>query len=239
MIYLFVQTFLISRILDPIRPSGLTSALTYMYTACALFVLACVTLCVGQKNYNPLPPQVAFISKGKFTGTFRTGLGTLVTSGSIDYLAGATEYEHRTVILEFGLETTDTWEVETSAQIDTWEVADVVPDTCLHQTFSESDGTYPQCTAWTVNGLGVYFQNCTIFFDAVSVADLSVAVVLNAQNQLVSYNDQIKILGQFVEGETVTMNEQGNSPPSPSDFGRPSLCDQAKPAKKPIIAQNY
>jgi len=189
--------------------------------------VASICLCSAQKNYNPLPPQVAFISNGKFTGTLRTQFGTFVTKGTIDYLAAAnpgdTEYEQREVVLEFGLETTSTWEVETKDQIDTYEMTDLA-DTCLHQTFTETDGTYPQCTAWTQNRNGAYLQNCTIYYSSVDVADLSVAVVLSAKNQLVSYNDQIILFGQFVEGETVTMTEQGSVAPVPSDFPIPPEC---------------
>jgi len=198
-----------------------------MYAALALLLLA--TVCSAQKNYNPLPPQVQFISDGKFVGTLRTQVGSLPTRGSIVYLAGKndgdTEYEKREVILEFGLEQTNTWEVETPEKIDTWEVASIDPETCFHQTFSEGDGSYPDCTPWLVDSRGVFFQNCTIHWDIVDVADLSVAVVLSPTNQLVEYHDQIFLLGQFVEGETVRMASQGTAPPSPSDFARPSVCE--------------
>jgi len=193
-----------------------------------LLVLA-VAICCAQKNYNPLPPQVAFISSGQLVGTIRTNIGSLPTKGSISYLAavnpGDTEYEKREVIIEFGLEQTNTWEVETNSQIDTWEITNIDPTTCFHQTFDEASGTYPQCTAWTKTPGGQYLQNCTISLDSIQLADLSVAVVLSDKNQLVSYNDQIMAFGQFVEGETVTMTQQGSTPPSPSDFTRPSACD--------------
>jgi len=198
-----------------------------MYTFALIVVL--IAICSAQKNYNPLPPEVAFISGGKFTGSLRTPVGSLLTKGSIDYLAAAkpgdTEYEKREVVLEFGLETTKTWEVETTHQIDTWEISDLFPDNCLHQTFDEESGMYPECNAWTRNAFGAYVQNCTIYWGPADLADLSIAVVLSSNNQLVTYNDQIVLIGQFVESESVTMTEQGSTPPTPSDFIRPSVCN--------------
>jgi len=194
-------------------------------------ILLVAQICVAQRNYNPLPPQVRFVSNAQFTGALRTPLGTFPTTGSMSYLAasspGGTEYEKREIVVEFGLEQTNTWEVETQQQIDLWEITSLIPDTCLHQTYGDNDGTYPDCTPWSQNPQGAWIQNCTISI-GIRLADLSVAVVLSPSNLLQSYNDQIFLLGNFFEGETVTVHSQGTTAPMPADFTRPSICDSVK-----------
>jgi len=200
-------------------------------------ILLVAQICVAQNNYNPLPPQVKFVSNAQFSGTLRTPLGSFPTTGTLSYLSaaqtGGTEYEKREVIVEFGLEQTNTWEVETQAQIDTWEISSLIPDVCFHQTFDQGSGTYPECTPWTQNSQGAYIQNCSIAY-GIRLADLSVAVLLNSASQLHTYHDQIFLLGNFVEGETVLVGMQGSSPLEPPAFNRPSSCDgdTLKPKKQ-------
>ena len=45
----------------------------------------------------PLPPQVAFISNGKYTGTLQIQGMTLPITGTLAYLTGFTEYLHISV----------------------------------------------------------------------------------------------------------------------------------------------
>jgi len=208
-----------------------------MYSACIVaLILITLNAYSAQKNYNPLPPQVAFISNGRFRGTIRSQFGELQTRGHIAYLAGKTpadfEYERRELQVDLIggiIEITNTWEVETPSKIDTWEITSVLPDDCFLQTFAGEQ--FPTCDPWVRTSEGLYLQNCTIFLDGIDLAHLSIAVVLSASNQLVSYTDSITLVGEFIESETLYMESQGSVPPTVVDFTRPSICNSAE---KPI-----
>jgi hypothetical protein len=193
----------------------------------------------AQQNFNPLPPQVAFISNGKYTGTLRiqgVNAPPLQFTGSIAYLTGDIEYEHISVDptaaqLPTGvpLITSDTWLVETATAINEWEIVSTFPNICRTEVLS------PQCNAWSRTPRGIYVQTCTVTEQGKQTT-LEKAVQLSTDNKLVQYSETATIdlnlgalgLVPLVEsGITITMTSQGTTPPVPSDFNRPSICPAA------------
>jgi len=97
-----------------------------------------VTLALGfgaapawaQQNFNPLPPQVRFISNGKFTGTLQTRRlpHPLPITGTIAYLTGDIEYEKISVDTPRDIPiTSNTWLKQTSTDINEWETVSTFP----------------------------------------------------------------------------------------------------------------
>jgi hypothetical protein len=199
----------------------------------------------AQKNFNPLPPQVAFISNGKFTGTLNQGNGPLPITGTIAYLTGQIQYEKISVVPEGTQIISNSWLVETQQSINQWAIVSTSPNTCRQEVLSGA--SYPQCNAWGRTPRGLYVQKCTVTAQG-NKTTFEKAVQLSSDNKLVQYSEyaivedengnsqgnliQLKdvLTGDVIfvtQALTVTMTSQGTQPPVPSDFNRPSICPPA------------
>jgi hypothetical protein len=110
-----------------------------------------------------------------------------------------------------------------------------------------SGGSYPQCDKWSRTPRGEYLQTCTVTTQG-NKTTLKKSVTLNAINQLVQMRVGAVITGQNSQGDSpsnltpvnlgaygvdfpvtsailITMASQGNTPPVPSDFNRPDICN--------------
>ena len=209
---------------------------TLVGTLCGACIVTLVALCFSaaparaQQNYNPLPPQVAFISNGKFTGTLQIqGNGPFPIKGSIAYLTGDIEYLRISVVTETGQQlTSDSWEVETTTVINEWEVpVSTFPTTCLNEVLTGA--SYPQCTPWTPTNvkMHIYSQECTVTAQG-NKTTLKSSAQLSSDNKLVKLQLNANSTGDNSQGTdflTITMTSQGTTPPVPSDFNRPNICN--------------
>jgi hypothetical protein len=216
-------------------------------TLCGACIVTLVALGFGtaparaQQNFNPLPPQVKFISNGKFTGTLKTQGNTLPLIGKIAYLTGDIAYLKIEVDPTGAqLITSDTWLVETNQSINEWEIVSTSPNTCRQEVLS------PRCTAWARTPRGLYFQKCTVTAQG-NKTSLQNVVTLTPDNKLVQMsqsatvededgntqgtfpvNDPLSLTGGVIfvtDILTITMTEQGTTPPVPADFNRPDICN--------------
>jgi hypothetical protein len=169
-------------------------------TLCGACIVTLVALGFGaaparaQQNFNPLPPQVAFINNGKYTGTLLIEGKTLPITGTLAFLAGVTEYLHISVDTEGQLITSDTWEIlSPTPVINEWEIVSTDPTTCRKEVLSGA--SFPQCTAWSRNARGVYYQKCTVTAQG-NKATSDTAVVLSSDNKLVSLREDTTITGE-------------------------------------------
>jgi hypothetical protein len=196
------------------------------------------------------PPEVTFIADGKYTGTLVIDGKTMPITGSIAYLvSGPTRYLHISVDTEGQLITSDTWLVQTATAINQWEIVSTDPTTCRKEVLSEK--SYPQCSTfvgggWPRTQRGVYVLQCpkpaTVQGNKVTLQSIA---TLSPTNQLVSMQQDITITGQNGDSPSnltpvftgplgtvlvtssilITMTEQGTTPPIPSDFNRPDICN--------------
>jgi hypothetical protein len=215
-------------------------------TLCGACIVTLVALCLSaaparaQANFNPLPPQVAFISVGKFSATLKTKGNSLPLTGSIAYLTGDIAYEKISVDPTGAqLITSDTWLVLTSQSINEWEIVSTFPNTCRQEVLS------PKCTGWARTPRGIYVQKCTVTAQG-NKTTLNFAVQLSSNNKLVQMSETSTIEDEngntqgnlipvkdvltgdviFVTNSLVlTMTSQGTTPPVPSDFNRPDICN--------------
>jgi hypothetical protein len=177
----------------------------------------------AQQNFSPLPPQVGFISNGKYTGTLQIQGLTLPITGTLAYLAGGTEYLHISVNTE-GMITSDTWQETVPTVINEWEILSIFPTTCVKEVLSGT--SFPQCTAWSRNTQGMYSQECTVTAQG-NKATLDRLATLSGDNKLVNLQENATININEIDvtaSINITMTEQGTTPPTPSDFNRPGIC---------------
>ena len=177
---------------------------------------------LAQGIIPPLPPQVKFISNGKFTGTINVQGITLPFTGSVAYLTGDTAYSKQEIVFNVGGQqiTRDSWVVNTPGVIQVWDIVSTDPTTCRTEVLS--GGSYPQCTAWSRTPRGIYVSDCTVTVQPIK-ATFDFAVLLSADNKLVQISETTPITG-LTDGITITITSQGTTPPIPSDFNRPSIC---------------
>jgi len=183
----------------------------------------------------PFPPQVRFISNGKYKGTLQTQGMTLPITGTLEYLAGDTDYLHVSVDTREQQITSDSWVTSTATVIPTvineWETVSTDPTTCRKEVLSGD--SYPECTAWNRTPSNTYSLECTVTVQG-NKATLDFLAVLSADNQLVQLKENATIW--FVDDKlwkwaavkdsvTIIMTEQGTTPPAPSDFDLPSICN--------------
>ena len=179
----------------------------------------------------PFPPQVTFISNGKYTGTLQTHGVTQPITGTLQYLSGDTQY----IKLQVSFDnpgghqiTRDSWVISTPnvtpAAITECDIASTDPTTCRKDVLSGD--SYPQCTAWSRTPRGLYISECTVTVLG-DQATFDFTVQLSADNQLVQLKENITI-GSKTDTINITMTSQGTTPPVPSDFNRPSICDQGE-----------
>ncbi|HKE24994.1 MAG TPA: hypothetical protein VKB88_21685 [Bryobacteraceae bacterium] len=172
---------------------------------------------------TPFPPQVQFISNGKYTGTLQTHGMTMPITGTLDYLSGATQYTKLQVSFDNpgGKEITrDSWVIITPADITECDIVSTDPTTCRKEVLSGD--SYPQCTGWSVTPRGVWISECTVTALG-DQATFDFSAVLSTDNKLVQLKENITI-GGMTDSIAITMTEQGTTPPLPSDFNRPSIC---------------
>jgi hypothetical protein len=204
-------------------------------TLCGACIVTLVALGFGAaparaQTFTPLPPQVAFISNGKYTGTLQIQGKTLPITGTLAYLTGATEYLHISVDTEGQQITSNSWLTVIPTVINEWEIVSTFPTTCRKEVLSGD--SYPQCTAWNRTPRGLYSLECTVTAQG-NKATLDILAQLNNSNQLVQLQENIKGENDNSQGNesdmtdsiTITMTEQGTTPPVLSDFNRPSICN--------------
>jgi hypothetical protein len=185
----------------------------------------CGAAALAQNILLPLPPQVTFISNGKYTGTFQTQGMTLPIKGSLAYLTGDTQYIKLQVLFDTGGQqiTRDSFVKATSTAINEWEIVSTDPKTCRKEVLSGP--SYPQCTAWSRTPRGLYISEC-IVTEQGNQATLDFSVQLSTDNKLVQMRQNTTIDG-MTDSLTVIMASQGTTPPIPSDFDPPSICSAA------------
>jgi len=117
----------------------------------------------------------------------------------------------------------DTWEVLTSDQIDSWEVTSIDPTTCQKQTLSKKDGDFPACGAWKQSS-GTWVMECTVSVSGVE-AVVDIASNLNSMNQLMQLQENTTVSGSLLTAETIKITSQQSTPPPDSDFNLPAICN--------------
>jgi hypothetical protein len=175
------------------------------------------------QNLPPLPPQVAFISNGVFTGTIQTQGMTLPITGTLAYLTGDTQYLKLQVSFDTGGQpiTRNSWAKSTPTVITEWDIVSTEPTACREEVFSGP--SYPQCTAWSRNpATGLYISDCTVTVQP-KMATFDFSVKLTNDNKLAELTEKTTI-GGMTDSLTITMTSQGTTPPVPSDFNPPSSC---------------
>jgi len=158
---------------------------------------------------------------------------TLPITGTLDYLSGITQYMKLEVLVDTRGEqvTSDSWVTSTSTVVNEWEIVSSDPTTCGMEVFSGD--SYPQCSAWKRTPRGTYTLECTVTVEDIKTT-VDFSAVLSGDNKLVQMQENSTTW--FFDGKrwkwpgmkdaiTITMTEQSNSPPSPSDFALPSICD--------------
>ena len=179
----------------------------------------------------PFPPQVSFISNGKYKGTLRTQGMTLPITGTLDYLAGTNIYLHVSVDTGGLQNTSDSWLTSTATVINEWETVSTDPTTCRKEVLSGD--SYPQCTAWNRTPSNTYSLECTFTVQG-RKATLDFLAVLSPDNKLVQLKENATIWivddkfwkwAAVTDSVTIIMTEQGTTPPVPSDFDLPSICN--------------
>jgi hypothetical protein len=204
-------------------------------TLCGACIVTFVALGFGAaparaQSFTPLPPQVAFISNGKYTGTLETQGMTLPITGTVAYLTGQINYLKISVDTGGQQITSNSWVITTPTVINKWEIVSTHPTTCRTKVLSGD--SYPQCTAWSETN-GIWSRECTVTAQG-NKTTLNFLARLSPNNQLVSLQE-IATLGEndnsqgnetdLVDSVTITMTSQGTTPPVPSDFNRPSICN--------------
>jgi hypothetical protein len=195
-------------------------------TLCGACIVTLVALGFGAaparaQTFTPLPPQVAFISNGKYTGTLQIQGKTLPITGTLAYLTGATEYLHISVDTEGQQITSNSWLTVIPTVINEWEIVSTFPTTCRKEVLSGD--SYPQCTAWNRTPRGLYSLECTVTAQG-NKATLDILAQLNNSNQLVQLQENIKGENDNSQGNesdmtdsiTITMTEQGTTPQYPA-----------------------
>ena len=169
------------------------------------------------------PPQVAFISNGQYTGTLQTQGMTLPITGTLAYLSGSSQLIKLDVSPDTGGQqiTSDSWVTSTPTVIDEWQIVSTDPTTCRKEVLSR--GLYPQCTAWNLTASNTWSLECTVTAQG-NKGTLDISAVLNLENKLVQWQEDTTISG-MTESITVIMTEQGSTPPAPSAFDLPSICN--------------
>src|SRR5262249_20025232 len=81
------------------------------------------------QSIPPLPPQVRFISNGKFTGTLQTEGVTLPITGTLAYLTGDIQYLKLQVSFDTGGQpiTRNAWVTSTPTLITEWDTVSTDP----------------------------------------------------------------------------------------------------------------
>jgi hypothetical protein len=215
----------------------------------SLFMLSGLvgTLCgsgCGAPSLFSFPPQVAFISNGQYEGTLQSQGITLPITGTLQYLTGQLEHIKLHVSVDTGNQqiTSDSWVTRTPTVINEWEILSTDPTTCRKEVLSGD--SYPRCTAWNRTPTGAYSLECTVTVLG-NKATLDVLADLSDDNKLVQLQqntaisditDPISAITDSVSGITgitgltdsitIIMTEQGTTPPVPSDFDLPSICNQ-------------
>jgi hypothetical protein len=179
----------------------------------------------------PFPPQVTFISNGKYKGTLQTQGMTLPITGTLEYLSGNSQLTHVSVDTGGQQITSDSWVTSTPTVINEWEIVSTDPTTCRKEVLS--GGSYPQCTAWNRTPSGTYSLECTVTVQG-NKATLDILAMLSPDNKLVQLQENTTIgendnsqdnESSITNSITIIMTEQGNTPPTPSDFELPSICN--------------
>jgi hypothetical protein len=183
------------------------------------------------------PPQVPFISNGQYEGTLQTQGITLPITGTLIYLTGELDYIKLHVSVDTGKQqiTSDSWVTRTPTVINEWEIVSTDPNTCRKEVLSGD--SYPQCTAWSRTPTGVYSLECTVTVLG-NKATLDVLADLSNDNKLVQLQQNTTIstimdsisaitgsITDITDSITIKMTEQGTTPPVPSDFDLPSICN--------------
>jgi hypothetical protein len=195
-------------------------------------LVGCGASALAQNILPPLPPQVTFISNGKYTGTLQTLGITLPITGTLAYLTGDIQYSKLQVSVDIlGQQITrDSSVTSTQTAINEWETVSTDPTTCQKEVLSGA--SYPQCTAWSRNPQGLYISNCTVTVQG-KEATLDFKVQLSSDNKLVQMRQNTTI-GGVMDSITITMTEQGTTPPIPSDFNPPSICSAPNTGTIPL-----
>jgi len=169
------------------------------------------------------PPQLAFVSNGKYEGSLQTQGLTLPITGTLAYLTGSIDYFKLHVSVDIGGQqiTTDSWETITPTVINEWEIVSTDPRKCRKEVLSGD--SYPQCTAWDETANETYSLECTITVQG-NKATLDILTDLSADNKLVQQQEDTTI-GGMTDSIAIMMTEQGNTPPIPGDFALPSICN--------------
>jgi hypothetical protein len=207
----------------------------------SMFMLAGLvgTLCGSGCGLSLLsfPPQVQFISNGKYTGTLQTPEITLPITGTLAYLTGEMDYIKLHVSVDTGGQqiTNDSWVTRTPTVINEWEIVSTDPTTCRKEVLSGD--SYPQCTAWNRMPRGIYSLECTVSVLG-NRATLDILAHLSTDNKLVQLQQSTTITSNgfgsaateyhyhwFRGSITIIMTSQGTTPPVPSDFDPPSICN--------------
>jgi hypothetical protein len=158
---------------------------------------------------------------------------TLPITGTLIYLSGNSQLMKLHVSVGTGGQqiTSDSWVTTTSTVINQWEIASTDPTTCQKEVLSGD--SYPRCTPWQLTPRGIWSLECTVTAQG-NKATLGMLAVLSSDNKLVSLQENTPIGGidSRIENEqsatdsiTITMTEQGTTPPVPSDFDLPSICN--------------
>jgi hypothetical protein len=195
-------------------------------------LVGCGAPALAQITIPPLPPEVKFISNGKYTGTLQTLGITLPIKGTLAYLTGDTQYIKLEVSVDIlGQQITrDSSVTNTPTAINEWEIVSTDPTTCQEEVLSGA--SYPQCTAWSRTPRGLYISECTVTVQG-NKATLDFSVQLSSDNKLVQMSQNTTI-GGMTDTITVTMTEQGTTPPIPSDFNPPSICSAPNTGTIPL-----
>jgi hypothetical protein len=149
---------------------------------------------------------------------------TMPITGTLEYLSGDTTNTKLQVSFDNpgGQQITrDSWVIITPADITECDIVSTDPTTCRKEVLSGD--SYPQCTGWSRTPRGVYISECTVTVLG-DQATFDFSATLTPDNKLVQMKENITI-GGMTDTITITMSEQGTTPPIPSDFDRPSICD--------------
>jgi hypothetical protein len=175
------------------------------------------------------PPQIEFISNGKYKGTLQTRGMTLPITGTLEYLSGETDYLHVSVDTGIQRISSDSWVTGTATVIPTvineWETVSTEPTACRKEVLS--GGSYPQCTAWKRTPSNAYALECTVTAQG-SKAILDFMAVLSNDNKLIQWQEiyRREIFHRvMIDSVTINMTEQGTTPPALSVFDLPSICN--------------
>jgi hypothetical protein len=215
---------------------------TSMLVLSGLVMTLCGSGC-GIPILFSFPPQVQFISNGQYKGTYQiepsNGQDGVVVpiTGTLAFLSGETDYIKLSISSDTGEQqgTSDVWVVVTPTVVEQWTVSSTDPTTCQKTVWSgngkppttleeASIFEYPQCTAWKRTPRGEYSLSCTVKSADGNAGSFDILAILSTDNKLVQLQQSSDSFGAK-SSLIITMTSQGTTPPVPSDFDRPSICN--------------